>query len=87
MISGFCASGSTAVVHSWDEGLNPTWSNFFIQLINTHYIVKVTNTELWDIYWLMGYRNAHTDILNTCIGFRARNTAKQAVAHHTFMSS
>jgi len=49
----------------------------------------LTNTELRDIMWLMGYRNVQWYIKDTCtwIGFSAINIAKQAIAHHTFMAS
>jgi len=50
-------------------------------------IVKVTNTELWDVNQLMGYRDAHWYSKDTWVGFSMTNIAKQAVAHCTFMAS
>jgi len=64
---------------------SPTWNNFFSfnSFLNTHYIVKVTNTELQDIKQLMGYRDVQWYIKDTWIGFSVRNIAKQAVEHCT----
>jgi len=45
MVSGFRISGTTAVVHTGDAGLNPQFflfNNFLTRII----IVKVTNSEL-----------------------------------------
>jgi len=50
-------------------------------------VLNVINTELRDINWLMGYTDVHWYIKDTWIGFSARNIAKQAVVHHTFMAS
>jgi len=49
--------------------------------------VKVTNTELWNINWLMGYRDAYWYIKDTWIGFSVTNIAKQTIVHHAFMAS
>jgi len=59
MVLGFSVSGSTVAVHTGDLGSNPTWNNFLFSNFLMHSIlVKVTNTELWDINQLMGYRDA-----------------------------
>jgi len=59
--------GNTATVHMRDAGSNTTWSkkisfNNFLTCIS--YIAKVTDTKLWNMNWLMGYRDTVlTDIL------------------------
>jgi len=66
-----------------------TWNNFFSfnNFLNAHCIVKVTNTELWDINQLMGNRDAQWYIKDTWIGFSMINITKQAVVHHTSLAS
>jgi len=50
-------------------------------------MVKVKIAKLWDINWLMGYRDAQWYIKDTWISFSARNIAKQATTvHYTFYS-
>jgi len=49
-------------------------------MLQTPHIVKVTNTELWDINRLMSYRDAQWCIKDTWVGFSKTNIAKQAVA-------
>jgi len=52
-----------------------------------HYIVKVTKTEVQNINWLLGYRDAYWYTKDIGIGCSATNIAKQAIACHTFMAS
>jgi len=50
-ILGFCVSGSTAAVNSWDAGSNPTLTNFlFNNLTCIMYIVK-------DKHWTFRYQS------------------------------
>jgi len=58
MILAFCVSGGTAAIHGLHTG-DAGWSSrvwvpletifLFNNFLNAHCIVKVTNTELWDI--------------------------------------
>jgi len=70
----------TAAVHIGDIPLGASFSS------NT-LLVKVTNIELWDITWLMSYRDTNWYIRDSWLGFSTRNIANHAVVHHTFMAS
>jgi len=92
MILAFCVSGSTAAVHTGDSGSSPRVQvtleaiflfNSFLMCIS--YTVKVANTKLWDINWLMDYRDAQWYIKNTRVGFSVRKITKQAVGFYSFL--